>query len=249
MARIFILLVMVLMMPVAAMAEELPLPEPSPPSAPTGLVSTIITQTSIGLSWHHNPSSDNVTHYNIYKDGVYLTSTNQNNYTVETLEPGREYQLYISALNYDGEGPASIVLIKSTNPIAIAPSNLRATNIGSTEVSVAWDGQSLKYVVYLEGQEIGQTTNNYYRLTGLESENEYWIFVVGLDGEEESEPSNVLTVTTAESAIPLSAITLMSDTWNYVWQLTPFLFVAIGIGFTFALMGHLGRIFSQNRYY
>ncbi|HYW94059.1 MAG TPA: LamG-like jellyroll fold domain-containing protein [Bacteroidales bacterium] len=60
----------------------------TPPDQPTGLQLLYKTYNSIGLTW--NPSGDNIglDHYDIYRDGILLTSVTDNSAELNYLNPG-----------------------------------------------------------------------------------------------------------------------------------------------------------------
>ncbi len=77
----------------------------SAPSVPTGLSSFNVGQTNVSLSW--NASNDNtaVSGYNVFRNGVLLTTVTSTAYNVSGLAPGTSYTFTVSA--YDAAGNTS----------------------------------------------------------------------------------------------------------------------------------------------
>lgn len=71
-----------------------------PPTAPTGLVASNATDTSVTLNW--DPSADNkgVDRYAIIADGISVLATSvEPSITINDLEPNRSYELWVVALD------------------------------------------------------------------------------------------------------------------------------------------------------
>jgi chitodextrinase len=77
----------------------------TPPSTPTGLVTTGVAASSIGLAWQ--PSTDNVgvTGYKVYRNGNLIGTTPNTSFTDTNLSPGTSYTYQVSA--YDAAGNTS----------------------------------------------------------------------------------------------------------------------------------------------
>jgi O-glycosyl hydrolase len=82
-------------------------PDTSPPSSPTGLVATAVTQTGLGLGW--SPSTDDVgvTGYDWYVAGTLLGHTTGTSATLTNLTCGTSYAIGVDA--YDAAGNHSPV--------------------------------------------------------------------------------------------------------------------------------------------
>jgi chitodextrinase len=92
------------------------------------------------------------------------------------------------------------------------PTNLHATSVGQTHVTLAWNGStdnsgSVTYVVYKDGQGFtvpqGQTT---YTIDWLSPGRTYTFYVAAYDvALNRSAPSNTVTVTTPRDTTPPTA--------------------------------------------
>lgn len=220
------MVLLICLLPLPVLAEE-PVGEPEvlpAPTAPTGLISTNVTQTSIDLSWHENPVEEEVSSYHVYIDGVYMTSRSSATYSVSDLETDTEYQFYVSAMNSSGEGPASNVLVVNTRLPQEPPYNLSATNISATSIGIAWEGSAPSYEVYIDDGEgaalIVQTSGTTYTITELQPEHQYGIYVVALYDDGPSEPSNTLNITTGAIQAPynLRVTNIGSTSVVFTWD-------------------------------
>lgn len=72
------------------------------PTTPTSLMASNVTQSSLSLSW--NASSDNVevTGYDVYKNGSYLTSVTSTSYSLNGLIANTSYNFYVKAKDEAG---------------------------------------------------------------------------------------------------------------------------------------------------
>jgi chitodextrinase len=99
-------------------------PDTQPPTAPTGLTATRISEESIGLQW--NPSADNVgvRDYKIYLNDVEWHSSTRTEATVAQLQPGLTYKITVSAVDEGtNESPksASIEVTTVNSDVTASP--------------------------------------------------------------------------------------------------------------------------------
>ncbi|MBH1940597.1 fibronectin type III domain-containing protein [Mobilitalea sibirica] len=94
-----------------------------------------------------------------------------------------------------------------------APSNLTATNITDTLISLQWDASYdnkgvSSYHIYQNNNHIGSTTFTTYNAINLKSNSTYTFYVEAIDAAGNlSNPSNYVTVTTLGKSIPESTPT------------------------------------------
>ncbi len=119
------------------------------PTAPVDLLTTIVTDTTVTLSW--NAASDNigVTTYRVYRDGLLLATSSALTFNDSGLQAATSYLYSVTALDASGnESPSSeISVTTSTAPVIVPPT----TSGGGGSVSVwlllllgAVSGQSLR---------------------------------------------------------------------------------------------------------
>lgn len=89
----------------------------SPPTAPTGLVSTNKSRTSIWLSWNASTDDVGVDHYDLYRNGSCVWHVSGLNKTDSGLSPGTSYQYYVKAVDAAGnQSSKSNTITVTTNP-------------------------------------------------------------------------------------------------------------------------------------
>jgi chitodextrinase len=134
----------------------------TPPTAPTNLVATAVTETSMTLSW--GPSTDNSGSftYVICCAGPTVTvSQTVTSHTIEGLKSGQTYTLRVYAKDAAGN------LSKSSNPVTVtlpgqvaAPTKPVVTvlGVGPTHASLGWsstdDGPTIWYTISIDGQPV-----------------------------------------------------------------------------------------------
>ena len=133
-----------------------------PPTAPTNLVVTATTSTSVTLAW--GPSTDNSGRFSyiICCAGSTVTvAQTVTSHTLEGLHPGRTYTLRVYAKDAAGN------LSKPSNPVTVTlPGDLGAPtkpvvdvlDVGPTHARLTWastdDGSTIWYSIYIDGQPV-----------------------------------------------------------------------------------------------
>lgn len=138
-----------------------------PPTAPTDLVVTAITEHSVSLAW--GPSTDNSGRFSyiICCAGSTVTvGQTVTSHTLEGLQSGKTYILRVYAKDAAGN------LSQSSNPVTVTlPGEVAAPtkpvvallDVGPTHASLTWsssdDGSTIWYTIYIDGQAVS-TTNS-----------------------------------------------------------------------------------------
>ncbi|MEU3949662.1 PHB depolymerase family esterase [Streptomyces sp. NPDC029526] len=87
-------------------------PDPERLPAPTGLATTGVTDTSIGLTWN---AVDSATGYTVYRDGAPVTTVDTPSHTDTGLAPGSSHTYSVAARDADGRaGDRSTLLTART---------------------------------------------------------------------------------------------------------------------------------------
>jgi hypothetical protein len=90
------------------------------PTNPASLTASSVTQTTLNLSW--NASSDNVdvTGYNVYKNGSYLTSVTSTSTSVSGLTANTSYSFYVKAKDEAGNisGASNTVYVTTLEEVS-----------------------------------------------------------------------------------------------------------------------------------
>lgn len=206
----------------------------SPPSEPQNLEATAAGPYRIDLDWDaaSDPQSG-IDGYIVYRDGSPVASPSGTSYSDTGLQPAREYEYRVSAVNGQGlEGdrsdPASATTRDDTPPTT--PQNLVATPVGTERIDLAWDASSdpetgvAEYIVLRDGSEVGRTEQTTYPDDGLTPATEYDYTVVAVNGDglesEESAPATAATFDGTGPTMPtdLQATGIGPDRVQLVWS-------------------------------
>lgn len=198
-------------------------PVPTLPAAPTGVIATGGTN-QVTLSWNVVSTA---TSYNVYYSttaGVTKANgtkiTNATNPAVQPgLAAGATYYYIVTALNSDGEGPASVQVAATTIPpvpvptAPAAPTGVSATG-GVNQATISWTAAAgaTSHNVYwsttpgvtkASGTKIAGVTSPYVK-TALSAGTAYYFIVTAANsvGESAASAQAVATTSAAPPAIP-----------------------------------------------
>jgi endonuclease I/chitodextrinase len=105
----------------------LPIPDTTAPTAPSSLVSSNVTQTSVDLNWTASTDNIAVTSYDVYQDATIIATISAANYSVSGLTAGTSYDFSVKAKDDAGNiSNASNVLNVTTES---APANGTTTEL------------------------------------------------------------------------------------------------------------------------
>ena len=183
-------------------------PDTENPAAPTNLVASNITNTTVDLNWTASTDNIAVTGYNIYVDGSSYDTSATNSATLTGLIKNTGYAITVYA--QDAAGNTSTVsntenittdnFIDTEAPSAIT--DLASSNIASTSVDLSWSTSTdnvavSSYQVFQGGSPIGSSATNSYNVTGLTPETSYDFTVFAKDtAGNTSAVSNTVNITT-----------------------------------------------------
>ena len=96
-------------------------PDTQPPSPPTGLAATNVTQTGLTLTW--NPSSDNfgVTAYDVFRTGTKVATATGTSSIQSGLSCGTSYTFAVVALDAARNASQQAQITRSTSACPVAP--------------------------------------------------------------------------------------------------------------------------------
>lgn len=222
------------------------------PTAPTNLQASNVASTSLTLTWTASTDNIGVTNYNIYRNGTQIgqTGNSSTTFNVTGLTASTSYSFFVRALDAAGNisGNSNTVNVTTTagggggdTQPPSTPSNLAASNVASTSLTLSWTGSTdnvgvVNYNIYRNGTLSGQTGNNSttYNVVGLTASTSYSFYVRALDAAGNiSNNSNTINVTTTSGGggggEPYTTLNANLPTVN--WQAND-LFVAgeMGIG-------------------
>ncbi len=186
------------------------------PSAPT-LSASGTTQTTTNLSWSGATDNVAVTGYDVYRNGVLLSSTASTTYAVTGLTPSTTYSFYVKAKDAAGNISANSNTVTVTTlanvsdtTAPIAPT-LTASGTTASSTNLSWSGATdnvgvTGYDVYQNSALIGSTASTTYAVTGLSAATTYSFFVRAKDAAGNvSLNSNTVSVTTLSNSVTYCA--------------------------------------------
>jgi endonuclease I/chitodextrinase len=189
-------------------------PDTEVPSAPTNLLASNITNTTVNLNWTASTDNIGVVAYLIYKDGVFFNSSTTPTFNVTGLTQNTTYNFTVYAKDLAGNtsGVSNTANVTTTNIIDTenpsAPTNLVASSTSTTSTNLNWTAATdnvgvVGYEVYKDGVFLTTTTTNSYNVIGLSENTTYNFTVYAKDGAgNKSSVSNTVIVTTLAAPPP-----------------------------------------------
>jgi chitodextrinase len=218
--------------PASAALSATTVADTTKPSAPTNVVATAVTTTSLSLTWTASTDDVSVTGYNIYRSGVLLGSATATAFAVTGLTPDKNNNLTVRATDAAGNlsaVSAALAVRTLADPPSI-PTGLITTNLRPASFMLRWTastggtGGIAAYDVYLNGVFIGSPTTRSLAITGLTPTASYTMSVISRDtAGRVSAPSDSLIVTipadTTRPTAPtgLSAANVTSTSFTLTW--------------------------------
>ena len=159
--RILLLTLLTILLGSAVLSAQ-KTPDRIPPTAPTNLVVTATTETSVSLAW--GPSTDNSGRFSyiICCAGSTVTvSQRVTSHTLEDLESGKTYTFRVSAKDAAGNVSAPSNAVTVTLPGELAAPTKPVVNvleIGPTHAKLTWsstdDGPFIWYSIHIDGEPV-----------------------------------------------------------------------------------------------
>jgi len=185
----------------------------TPPTTPTNLRVTSLTQTSVTLAWNPSTAKSSFS-YSVNMNGQSFTvPQTRTSYTIDWLSAGRAYTFYVTAidgsLNTSGK---SNVVTATTPPDTAAPPApaLSGIVLGPSQVRLEWNrvkddtSAFVTYRIFANGVQVTQHLNWYAETTvvlrHLTPSTTYSFTVKALDQDQNTSTSNAVTLTTEASS-------------------------------------------------
>ena len=141
----------------------------TPPTTPTNLHVTSLSQTSVTLAWNASTDNSGSFSYSINMDGQGLTvPQSRTSYTIDWLSPNQTYHFYVTAvdgaLNTSGRSNTVTVTTPRDTTPPTAP-QLSGTVRGPSEVSLTWTRSTddfstfVSYRILANGVPVSQNVN------------------------------------------------------------------------------------------
>ncbi len=206
-----------------------------PPAAPSGLVATATSSSSIQLSWTDNATNEAGFKVERSTDGVSflqvaLVGANVTGWTNNSLAAGTTYYYRVRAYEGAANSAYSNLAVATTSAGPAAPSNLSATATSSSSIALAWTDnatseQGFKIERSTDGSSFVQVAtvavnSTFYSESFLAAGTTYWYRVRAYEGAVHSLYSNTASATTLPPpAAPtnLAATTLSSSSIRLNW--------------------------------
>ncbi len=194
------------------------------PSTPTDLKATQVESNSVGLSWTVSTDNKIVAGYNIYRGGVFISSSTTNNFTDKNVQPNTIYNYSVSAFDSANNESAKSSVIQVTTPPSAeqppsAPQNVALSNEGPAVV-VSWSSVqgATKYYIQRNGTIIGESTTTSYKDVDVISGQTYSYVVYAssagglISGASASKTITTQTTTTSDTQAPSAPSNLTAYT-------------------------------------
>jgi chitodextrinase len=192
-------------------------PDTSAPTVPTNLAASGITSTSVTLSWTASTDNVGVTGYKIFRNGTQVATATGTSYQNTSLTPNTMYAYTVSAYDQAGNNSAQSASVNATTlPLPdttppTVPTNLAASGITSTSVTLSWTASTdnvgvTGYKVFRNGAQVGTATATSYPDSSLTPNTTYAYTVSAYDqaGNNSAQlaPLNVTTLPPPDTTPP-----------------------------------------------
>jgi YVTN family beta-propeller protein len=202
----------------------------TPPSAPANLATTSVTETQVGLTWTAatDPApGSGIARYEVRAGSNVIGNPTTTAFTATGLTAATTYDFTVIAIDAAGNRSAASSTLSvqtaspppgDTTPPSV-PAGLRATFVGQTQVTLAWDastdpapgGGVDEYEVAKDGVTLGSTATTGFTASGLTANTAYTFTVLAIDAAgNRSAASAPLAITTAAQAVDFTGANIGS---------------------------------------
>lgn len=196
---------------------EITTPDNQPPSIPSGLTATNVTQTGFILNWSASTDNVGVTGYDVYLNGTLYTSVTGVSATISGLTASTSYAMTVRAKDAAGNisSASNVFNVTTANPpdtqAPSVPTGLNSVNITETSFTLTWSPSTdnigvTAYDVYRNSILFSSVTTNSALISGLTVATTYTMTVRARDAagniSSSSSPLNVTTIDTHPPTIP-----------------------------------------------
>jgi cellulose 1,4-beta-cellobiosidase len=189
--------------------DAVPSTDTTPPSAPTGLVASSVTTSTVTLSWSASTDNVAVVAYDVYSSSMLVASAKVTSTTVMGLTSGTTYSFTVRARDAAGNVSASSSALSTLTGCACdtmpptVPTGLAYTSLNSTDVALFWTASTdnvgvTGYEILDGGVVVGSSKTIQFDVAGLLPGTSHTFTVRAFDAMGlRSSPSTPVTVTTA----------------------------------------------------
>lgn len=184
----------------------------TPPSVPTGLTATPISESRIDLSWNASTDNVGVTNYRLYRNGVEIAVPVTTTYSDTNLVPSTTYTYQVAAEDADHNvsalcSPVTGTTNQDSTPPSV-PTNLTTTAVSRSQINLSWTASTdnvgvAGYKIYRNSVQIGTSTTTSYSDTTCWGNTTYTYKVSAYDarGNESAQSSASVRTTPAVTDI------------------------------------------------
>src|SRR3954447_5591557 len=147
-----------------------PTGDKTPPTTPTNLGVTSLSQTSVTLAWNASTDTSSFS-YSVNKDGQGFTvPSTQTSFTIDWLSAGRTYTFYVTAVDgsLNTSGKSNIVTVTTLADTAAPPAPTLSGQVrGPSQVRLTWNrveddtSEFVTYRIFANGTQVAQHLNWY----------------------------------------------------------------------------------------
>ncbi|WP_068618212.1 PQQ-dependent sugar dehydrogenase [Paenibacillus tuaregi] len=164
-----------------------------PPTEPTNLQATSVTDTSVSISWTASLDDVGVKDYDVYKDNELVkANVKATTYTFTGLKPDTTYNFTVKARDTAGNisNSSSPLTVKTTNQTdtqaPTAPTGLTSPSKTSSSINLSWTASTdnvgvYEYDIYRNDTLAGTTPATSFNVTGLKANTTYSFTVKARD--------------------------------------------------------------------
>ena len=166
-------------------------PDTQPPSAPTGLATGSVSQSSVTLSWSASTDNVGVAGYRLFLNGSQVGTSTSTSYAFSGLVCGVSYTLAVAAYDAAGNVSGTATAQKSTTACPdtqppSTPTGLATGSVSQSSVALSWSASTdnvavTGYRLFLNGSQVGTSTSTSYSFTGLTCGTSYTLGVAATD--------------------------------------------------------------------
>jgi hypothetical protein len=181
----------------------------TPPTTPTNLRVTSLTQTSVMLAWNPSTAKSSFS-YSVNMNGQSFTvPQTRTSYTIDWLSAGRTYTFYVTAVDssLNTSGKSNVVTVTTPPDTAAPPAPVLSGVVrGPSQVRLEWNrvkddtSAFVTYRIFANGAQVTQHLNWYGETTvvlrHLKPSTTYAFTVKALDQDQNTSTSNAVTLTT-----------------------------------------------------
>jgi len=198
----------------------------TPPSVPTGLTATPVSETRVNLSWTASTDNVGVTDYRLYRNGVEIAVPTTTSYSDTACTPSTTYTYQVAAEDADHNVSALCAGVQATTTADVTPptvpTGLTSTAVSRSQVNLSWTASTdyigvTGYKVFRNGAQIGTSATITYSDTTCWGNTTYTYKVSAYDlrGNESAQSAqSVVTTPSVTNIIMDNGVATYVGAWT-----------------------------------